>query len=175
VSGLSGTGKSTVAVALHARTGFVHVNSDTTRKQLAGVLPTARPGSSLYTAERSAATYEAMYATARAELAAGRGAILDATFQRRAHRDAARNVARQSGVPVLFAECETPAQEVRRRLAERARANTDASDADWTVYEQQRGNYEPFAADEQKERVAVDTMRPLDTQLARIESKLRAN
>lgn len=174
VSGLSGTGKSTVAAALQVRTGFVHIDSDTTRKRLAGVAPTARPGPALYTAERSVATYEAIYAAAGAALAAGHGAILDATFQRRAHRDAARNVARQSGHPALFVECVTPEAEVRRRLAERARAGTDASDADWAVYQRQRENYEPFAADEQAERAVVDTTRPLDAQLTSIESKLRA-
>ena len=175
VCGLSGTGKSTVAAALHARTGFAHINSDTTRKRLAGIASTARPGPALYTSERSAATYEAMYAAARAELAAGRGALLDATFQRRAHRDAARDVARHCGVPILFAECVAPEEEIHRRLAERGRANTDASDADWTVYEQQRATYEPFAADEYAERVIVDTTRPLDEQLTSIESKLRAS
>jgi uncharacterized protein len=174
VIGLSGTGKSIVAAALHARTGFVHINSDTTRKLLAGLALTARPGAALYTAERSAATYDAMYAAASAELAAGRGTIVDATFQRRAHRDAARNVARRSGVPILFVECVTPEAEVRRRLTERARAGTDASDADWAVYEQQRGNYEPFSTAEAAERVVVDTTRPIDAQLSNIESKLRA-
>jgi aminoglycoside phosphotransferase family enzyme/adenylate kinase family enzyme len=173
VTGLSGTGKSTVATALHARTGFVHINSDATRKRLFGVAPTARPGAALYTAERSAATYEAMYAAAGAELAGGRGAILDATFQRRAHRDAARNVARQRGVPVLFIECVAPEEEVRRRLAERARADTDVSDADWAVYQQQRGTYEPFAADELAEHAVVDSS-PIDAQLTGIEAKLRA-
>jgi aminoglycoside phosphotransferase family enzyme/predicted kinase len=173
VAGLSGTGKSTVAAALHARTGFAPINSDTTRKRLAGIAATARPGPALYTSERSAATYAAMYAAARAELAAGRGAILDATFQRRAHRDAARTVALESGVPILFAECVAPEEEIHRRLAERGRADTDASDADWAVYEQQRGNYEPFAADEHAQRIVVDTTAALDRQLATIEAALR--
>jgi aminoglycoside phosphotransferase family enzyme/predicted kinase len=174
VVGLSGSGKSHLAAALHERTGFAHINSDTTRKQLAGLPPTARPGPALYTPERSAATYAAMYDGAARELAAGRGAIIDATFQRRAHRDAARAVARAARVPILFVECVCPETELRRRLAERARQNADASDADWNVYLQQRVTYEAFAADEQPERVVIDTTAPRHAQLARIESPLRS-
>lgn len=174
VVGLSGSGKSTVAAALQARTGFVHINSDATRKRLAGVPPTARPGDELYTPARSAATYAAMYAAARDALAAGRGAILDATFQRRIDRDRARAVARQAGVPILFVECVCPEEEVRSRLRERGERNDDASDADWTIYQQQRARHEAFAPDEGAERIVVDTRRPLEQLTADIESALRA-
>ena len=173
VTGLSGSGKSVLAAALYERTGFAHINSDATRKRLAGLPPTARPGASLYTPERNAATYAAMHEAARVELAAGRGAIIDATFQRRAHRDAARAVARQAGVPFLFVECVCPADEVRRRLERRKIADRDVSDADWEVYQKQVANYEPFAPEEESERVVVDTTSPFAAQLARVEKALR--
>lgn len=173
VVGVSGSGKSTVAAALEERTGFAHINSDTTRKRLAGLPPTARPGPALYSAERSAATYAAMYEAAKRELASGRGAILDATFQRRSHRDNARDVARRAGVPVVFVECVCDEKEIRRRLTERTRRNADASDADWAVYQQQRANYEEFAPDEQRDRVVIDTTMPRAPQVALIESVMR--
>jgi len=144
VCGLSGSGKSTFAAALAQRTGFVHVNSDRTRKQLAGVAATARPGQALYTAARSAETYAAMYAAARQALAAGHGAILDGTFQREVDRDAARAVATAARSPILFVECRADDDEIRRRLTSRAQRNDDASDADWAVYLRQRSRYEPF-------------------------------
>ena len=129
VCGLSGSGKSTVAAALAERTGFTHLNSDRTRKALAGLRPTDR-GAELYTAERSAATYDALHAAARDALAAGRGVILDGTFQRRVHRDRARAIADAAGAPVLFVECRTAEAEIRRRLAARAARDDDPSDAD---------------------------------------------
>ena len=172
VVGLSGTGKSTVAAALHGRTGFAHINSDVTRKRLAGLAPTERPGPDLYTPARSAATYAAMYAAAGQALAAGRGAILDATFQRRVDRDAARAAARRAGVPILFVECDLPPGAVRARLAERGRGNADPSDADWRVYQQQRTRYEAFAPDELAQRLAVDTRQPPERLLADIERRL---
>ena len=173
VVGLSGSGKSTVAAALRDRTGFAHINSDRTRKQLAGVAPTDRPGDALYTPAQSARTYAAMYEAAAQALAGRRGAIIDATFQRRVDRDAARRVARQAGVPVVFVECVCPAATVRQRLAERARRDDDASDADWAIHQRQRRAYEPFAADEIGERVVVDTTEPPVALLAHIEPALR--
>lgn len=170
VSGLSGSGKSTVAAALAERTGFVHINSDRVRKQLAGLAPTDRGGADLYTSTRSAATYAAMYAAAANALAAGRGAILDATFQRRAHRDQAAAVGAAAGAPVLFVECRADEAVIRLRLAERAARDHDPSDADWEVYRRQRRFYEPVADDEP--HVTVDTTVPLAKALLDIEAAL---
>lgn len=174
VVGLSGSGKSTLAAALSRRTGFVHLNSDATRKRLAGLSPTARPGAGLYTADWSARTYAALYEGAAAALAAGRGAIIDATFQRRVDRDAIRAVARRAGTAVLFIECQCSEAEVRRRLHERARRDDDVSDADWAIYQQQRHAYQPFEADEGADHLALDTAAAQAELLAAIESRLRA-
>jgi hypothetical protein len=169
VTGLSGSGKSTLAAALAARTGLAHVNSDRTRKALAGLAATARGGRDLYSARRSAATYRALYAAAAAELAAGRGVIIDATFQRRVDRDAARAVAAAAGAPLLFVECRADAAEIRRRLAARCARGDDASDADWAVYARQRLHYQSYGADEP--HIAIDTAR--EDALAVVEQALR--
>ncbi len=171
VCGLSGSGKSTLAAALAARTGFELINSDRTRKRLAGLAPTARPGPALYTPERSAATYAAMYDAAEAALAAGGGAIVDATFLHRRDRDAARSVAARSAAPIVFVECRADDDTVRRRLAARAERDDDPSDADWSVFAAQRSAWEPFAADEP--RFAADTARPTADIVSHIESELR--
>jgi aminoglycoside phosphotransferase family enzyme/predicted kinase len=173
IFGLSGSGKSTLAAALRARTGFTHFNSDVIRKELAGLPPTARGGPELYTPERSAATYGTMLARAGEELAAGRGAIIDATFQRREHRDTVRALAAQERVPLLFVECSAGNDVIRRRLDERAKREHSPSDADWDVYLQQRAVYEPFAADEPGAVLRADTARPQAELLASIEKRLR--
>jgi hypothetical protein len=171
VCGLSGSGKSTVAAALAARTGFAHLNSDRTRKALAGLAATDRGGPELYTPARNAATYAALLAAAAAALAGGGGAILDATFQRRAHRDRAAAVAAAAGVPLLVVECRAADEVIRQRLAARSARADDPSDADWAVYERQRASYEPVAGDEP--HVTVDTGRPADAVLTEIEDALR--
>ncbi len=174
VAGLSGSGKSGIATALAARTGFVHLNSDVVRKQLAGLPPDARPGEAIYSAAHSERTYTALIEGAREALAGGRGVILDATFQLRKGRDAARALAAQCGIPVLIVECTCGPDEVRRRLAARQASGTNPSDADWQVYLQQRDRYQAFAPDEQETRLALDTSGPVDDAVARVELALRA-
>lgn len=165
VVGLSGSGKTTVARALHERLGFLHVNSDVVRKQLAGhpvdrpSPPAARPA--LYSSEQSRLTYEAMTDAARGELARGRGVIVDATFQRRAHRATMVELAAQAGVPLLFVECRCDEEEIRHRLDERVRSGSGASDADWDVYVVQRANYEDFSEEESAVAIAVAASDPL--------------
>jgi predicted kinase len=161
VAGLSGTGKSAIAAALHTRTGFTHVNSDVIRKELAGLPPdTPRSGpydTGLYTPEHSARTYEAMFAAAATQLTVRRGVILDATFQRRADRDAARALARSAGVPLLIVECRCADDEVHRRLTRRAARGDSPSDADWNIYREQQRRCEPFAEDERPDHLVLDT------------------
>jgi hypothetical protein len=164
IAGLSGTGKSAVAGALGARTGFSHINSDVVRKRLARLAAETRVSaayeSGLYSPEHSRRTYAAMLAEAAEHLGAGRGVILDATFQRRADRDAARPLARTHAVPFLLVECRCRKDELRRRLEAR-QDRGGASDADWKVYLEQRRRYEAIGADERQDALLIDTTGPL--------------
>jgi len=177
IAGLSGTGKSAVAAALHTRTGFAHINSDVVRKRLAGLPPGAqRTGAydtGLYAPEHSRRTYQAMFAEAALQLAAGRGVILDATFQLRAGRDEARALASAHNVPLLIVECRCSEEEVHRRLSHRASRGEGPSDADWNVYLEQRRRYEPFGADEHGDQLVLDTTAPASDATALIERALR--
>ena len=126
------------------------------RKRLAGLAADARVRggyeSGLYSAEHSMRIYGAMLAEAAEHLRAGHGVILDATFQRRADRDAVRTVASEQRVPVLLVECRCGDDEVRRRLAARS-GGAGPSDADWDVYLEQRRRYEMIAGDERTDGV----------------------
>ena len=161
VCGLSGTGKTSVAEALAERTGFAHLSSDVFRKKLAGH-STVRPApaaarASLYSEEMGRRTYAAMMDEAARHLRAGDGVVLDATFQRRAHRAPVYELARASGVPLLFAECRCPEPEIRRRLDVRVRSAAGPSDADWDVYLAQRGAWEDPLADARDGWLVVDS------------------
>jgi uncharacterized protein len=177
IAGLSGTGKSAVAAALHARTGFVHLNSDVVRKQLAGV-PVDAPAkpaaydTGIYTPELSTRTYQTMLDEADGHLAVSRGALLDATFQLRSGRDAARALAQRHGVPFLLVECRCDENEVRRRLAHRAQRGGSPSDADWTVYREQRRRFEPIGGDEDGDHLVLNTAAPASELVGVIEAAL---
>jgi aminoglycoside phosphotransferase family enzyme/predicted kinase len=177
IAGLSGSGKSAVAAVLHARTGFVHINSDVVRKRLAG-LPIAVPAkpstydAGIYTPEFSARTYRTMLQEAASALAGGRGAVLDATFQLRSGRNAARALAQRHGVPFLLVECRCEEAEVRRRLQRRVDQGGGASDADWNVYVEQRRRFEAIVADEETDHLVLDTGAPANEVAPRIEVEL---
>ncbi len=175
-SGLSGSGKSTIAAALAQRTGFTVISSDVIRKQLAGVPLESRPaehGLDLYTAEQNARTYETMHQRCAQELACGRGVILDATYQRRAHRAIPRALATAAAVPLLMIECRCGEDEMRRRLHSRSQAGRGPSDADWGVHLEQRQQYEPFSTEEESLHLVIDTAQPVSPVVQAIESAMR--
>jgi aminoglycoside phosphotransferase family enzyme/predicted kinase len=133
VSGVVGTGKSTVAAALADRLDAVVVASDRVRKRLFSVAPTERLanewGSGAYAPEHVERTYAGVLERARPVLASGRTAIVDATFSKRAQRDAAGRLAGDLGCPAFVVEVQCAPEIARDRLARRAAAATDPSDA----------------------------------------------
>jgi predicted kinase len=113
-----------------------------------------------------------MLAEAAELLGAGRGVVLDATFQRRTDRDATRALARKYAVPFLLVECYCREDELRRRLEAR-QGRAGASDADWNVYLEQRRRYEVIGNDERDDALLIDTTVPLPEVAASVERALR--
>lgn len=134
VCGLPGVGKTTVSRELGERTGHELLRSDVVRFDIV-----EEPS---YTPEEIGRVYEELFARGRQRLAAGGGAVLDATFGRAALRDRAATVAESAGVPVRFVVVECEPAVVRERIA--AREN-DASDADFPVYRGHRETFDPLA------------------------------
>jgi aminoglycoside phosphotransferase family enzyme/predicted kinase len=165
VCGLSGSGKSTVARALHHRFGFPVVSSDRTRKKLAAI-PLERHAedaykAGIYTDAITESTYTAMIESARDLLKNATGVILDGTFQDPAHRKQTLELAARSGVKILFVECEADDAEIRRRLIERQRTSNSPSDATVEVYLRQREDFVPLSEIPATRRLNVSTARPI--------------
>ncbi|HSN22521.1 MAG TPA: AAA family ATPase [Usitatibacter sp.] len=159
--GLSGSGKTSVAQRLLEAFGAVRVRSDVERKRRHGLEPAARsrssPGAGLYTSREDRLTYARLAELASWVLASGYPAIVDATFLRRADRDAFRALASAAGASYTIADCVASDRALRARLARRASGGTDASEADLAVLELQRSRAEPLARDEAAHAVAFDT------------------
>ncbi|GAB4477538.1 MAG: bifunctional aminoglycoside phosphotransferase/ATP-binding protein [Burkholderiaceae bacterium] len=157
--GLSGSGKTFVAQHLLERLGAVRVRSDVERKRLFSLPPTARVDADLraelYGAEATRATYDRLAAAARAIVDGGFAAIVDAAFLRRAERDAFGALARSLGARFAVLACEAPADVLRARVAARASADRDASDATVDVLERQMTWCEP--PDEAECALRIDT------------------
>ena len=138
ISGLSGSGKSTVArlvaPSVGAVPGAVVVRSDQVRKRLCGVSPLTKLGPAGYTREVSARVYEAMIADAAAVVQNGHAVIVDAVFARAEDRLALERAARAAGV--AFAAVWLDATEPV--LVDRVkRRGPDVSDADVAVVRMQ--------------------------------------
>jgi aminoglycoside phosphotransferase family enzyme/predicted kinase len=138
VGGLSGTGKSTLAMALAPGAGpapgAVHLRSDLERKSLFGVAETERLAPEHYTPATSAEVYDILYRKARAALAAGHAVIVDAVFAKAEERAAIEAVANDLGTPFHGLWLTAPPEHLLARVDQRT---GDASDATPGVVRQQ--------------------------------------
>jgi aminoglycoside phosphotransferase family enzyme/predicted kinase len=164
VGGVMGTGKSTLAKALQRELGWALCSSDATRKRLAG-LQFAQPQAEqfeqgLYSQDWTARTYQALLDEASAALASGRSVLLDASFVRRADRQAAARLAAAQGARAILIECVCPpdialqrlARRWTARIAEQLQAGAEASlasDGRPDLYERQRARWEAFDAEQE--------------------------
>jgi hypothetical protein len=130
IGGISGTGKSTLAMALApflgAAPGAVVIRSDLIRKKLCGVSPLTRLGPEGYTDAVSRLVYATVIQQAEQVVRSGHAAIADAVFADAADRDAIERVAREAGVPFAGLWLDAPVPVLLARVERRV---ADASDA----------------------------------------------
>lgn len=146
MTGLSGTGKSTVARALAEATGAVLHSSDTVRKDLAHPAgeTAADWGEGIYTRKWTDHTYQRLHDLAGHDLTAGHPVILDATYLETERREDAASLGSGAGVPVLLVETVCDERTAAARLAVRAARHDSPSDATLDTYRRQ---LEVLAAD----------------------------
>lgn len=150
--GFSGSGKSALTQGLLETAGAIRIRADVERKRLAGLSALERSGSlasgSLYSEAMTGATYAQLRSLAVPVLDAGFSVILDATFLRRAARDAVRRLALERQVPCIVLDFDADAALLRERVRQRAACGGDASEANETVLAAQMDSAEPLQPDE---------------------------
>jgi hypothetical protein len=146
-SGTMGCGKSTLASQLAFELGIATFNSDTVRKQLAGLKPETAVhmsfGEGLYSKEMSRNTYRKLEMLAANELATGRSTIIDAGFGTAAERAHFARLAASHGTGfiILFVQC-LPDEQIRR-LRQRSSRGDSVSDGRVELLDQQESVFEP--------------------------------
>ncbi|MES0372370.1 MAG: AAA family ATPase [Mariprofundaceae bacterium] len=138
IGGLSGSGKSHLALLGLKHDKAIIIRSDATRKRITK----DHPGLSLYSDEMHRLTYQSMLNTASTAIKAGFSVILDATFLHPASRQSAIELADSLKVPLLFYWLDMDASILRERVKQRTVENSDISDADLKVLEDQLSNYQ---------------------------------
>jgi len=140
IGGLSGTGKSALAVALAPLLlpppGAVVLRSDVLRKQLHGAKEVDRLPAQAYTRESSAFLYRQLVKQAERIVTQEITVVVDAVFARTEERAAINDLAKRLGIPFvglfLVAGLRVRQERIHRRV-------DDASDATVAVAQQQEG------------------------------------
>ena len=143
MSGLSGSGKSTIAQKIARESGAIQIRSDAVRKHLGGVALDAKGDSSLYSAEMTEKTYDRLLDLGITLAAQGDTVILDAKYDRQAHRIPVIEQAQANGIAIEILYCEAPEAVLRDRVSQR---QGDVSDANLEVLSQQ--TFEAFSETE---------------------------
>ena len=114
----------------------------------------------LYAPEATQRTYAYLAQQVARVVEAGFTVIVDATFLKRAQRDAFQRLAAQLGVPFTILEFRATAETLRCRVAQRSAQGDDASEADLAVLHGQLAAREPLTAAEQVYAFTIDTDAP---------------
>jgi uncharacterized protein len=176
--GVSAVGKSHVAMRLVESLGAIRLRSDVERKRLLGEQNSDLKGhinAGIYSNDASQATYQRLHQLAGQALQAGFAVVIDAAYLQRQQRQAAHQVAEQTGAPMLILDCHAPDAVIRARLTQRQTAEQDPSDATQTVIDAQHANREALDHAEQAISIRVDTHEAssLDSLIARLRSYLQ--
>jgi len=158
VNGITGTGKSTVALKIAVDYHAHQINTDVVRKELAGIDKFERHhdklNTGLYDPKNVDFTYEKVMEKASNLLKKGENVVLDATFQKRKYREMAQHIAAKNHANLVIIQCTCPDEVVKKRLEQRLKKKS-VSDGRWEIYIQQKKTFEPFDPDEK--HIEMDT------------------
>ncbi|RPH25250.1 MAG: hypothetical protein EHM93_20130 [Bacteroidales bacterium] len=161
VTGLIGTGKTTVAQMLGKGLGCQVLSSDVIRKQLAEVPLTERHydsfGGGIYSPEFTQKTYNELFSRAKEMVARGKSVILDASFKKKEDRLAAFKLAGECGADFLAVECVADEATIKQRLEKRQREGA-VSDGRWEIFADIKKEFDPVNEFPAKSVMILDTV-----------------
>ena len=152
ITGLTGTGKSTLALKLAVDYHAQNINTDIIRKELAGINKYERHhdkiDTGLYAPDKIDFTYDKVIEKAKFYLKQDKNVVLDATFQKKKYRDLVREIASKCNAYIVTIKCNCPDEIVKKWLSERLKKKS-VSDGRWEIYQNQKNTFEPFTDKEQ--------------------------
>lgn len=165
MSGLSGSGKSTVARAVSHRLGGIQIRSDAVRKHLAGVPLHEKGNAALYSVDMNHKTYDRLLTLGLLLAQQGYPVILDAKYDRQVLRERAIAQAKSHQIHLQILHCTAPLPVLRDRLEHR---QGDVSDATAHLLTTQQATAEPFNDFERPYVKIIDTTQDIEPQLEEI-------
>lgn len=150
ITGLPGSGKTTIADSLSKEIDAIVLSTDKIRKNMFK--------NPVYNENDKRVVYNELFSRAREYLSSGKNVILDGTFYTKSLRDKAKEVGASVSEKVIFIYCETPEQILKERITKR---KDKFSDADFSVYLKIKEVFEDF----EEEVIIVDTSKPIDSNI----------
>lgn len=132
ITGLPGTGKTTVATALSERISAVHFNTDMLRAEL-GLR-------GQYDQETKSQVYSLLLERTKDAMRDGKTVVIDGTFYQAKLRHRFKQLATSEGMPVYWIELWADTEVIRKRVSKQ-RAY---SEANFEVYQKIKAIYEPI-------------------------------
>lgn len=154
MSGLSGSGKSTVARYLAPQINAIYLRSDAVRKHLAGIPLDQAGDDRLYSSTMSEQTYQRLLELGLLLAKQGFAVILDAKYDRIQWRSPIIEATQQANIPLQIIDCQASLETLQTRLQKRT---GDISDAKPELLASQQSNTEPFSETEQNYVIPLNT------------------
>ncbi|PNX47715.1 MAG: AAA family ATPase [Thermoplasmata archaeon M9B1D] len=144
-SGLTGTGKTTVARKIAMDYNAKIISTDAVRKELAGIDKFERHhdayNTGLYSPEKMIQTYKKILEKAKYLLKKDENIVLDATFKTEYLRKKALEVGEKTKASFLILYTVCPEEVVKKYLEERVKKKS-ISDGRWEIYVKQKDSFE---------------------------------
>ncbi|EAZ90978.1 bifunctional aminoglycoside phosphotransferase/ATP-binding protein [Crocosphaera chwakensis] len=165
MSGLSGSGKTTIAKYLAQQINGILIRSDAVRKHI-GNIPLDETGDSeLYSEEMNKKTYETLIYLGEIIVKEGFSVILDAKFDRHQWRETVIEIAKKNNISLTILYCHAPLEILSDRLSNR---QGDISDATANLLQQQQNNAQDFNQHEMSYVKTIDTTNNWEEKLKEI-------
>jgi len=166
MAGLMGSGKSFAARDLSRITGAPVIQMDVIRKELCDLPPLERRlddfGQGIYSDDITRFVYQKSLEQAKGLMEAGKSVIIDASFKRKAHRQAANSLAGELKADFFVIECVCPDQRIRERLAARTMDRNEVSDGRMEIFDAQKEDFDAIAEFPPSVHLIVDTSGKLE-------------
>jgi len=148
-SGLTGTGKTTVAKKISVDYNAKLISTDNVRKELEGIDKFERHhdayNTGLYSPEKMLYTYKKILEKANVFLKKEENVVLDATFKSKKLRNMAYEISKKNNAVFLILYCKCPEEKVKEYLEKRVKKKS-VSDGRWEIYIKQKDSFESFGS-----------------------------
>jgi predicted kinase len=159
MSGLSGSGKTTVAKKIALEENAILIRSDALRKHLAGIELNDTGTKEIYSIAMSQHTYDRLLELGIMLTRSGFSVILDAKYDRYSLRQNAISAVSVNKIPLQIIYCHAPIEILRDRLNKR---RGDISDATADLLDNQLANREEFTPAEMIYVTSIDTSQKIN-------------